>query len=85
MKTINAIIPAFLEILAICYFGEIRMCLGIPDHNQQNSDELTITFINAPLCKKLICCFLMLWTSHQGMPDLIQQKLHNQTIATMNI
>ena len=24
------------------------MCLGIPDHNQQNSDELTIAFINAP-------------------------------------
>ena len=57
MKTINAIIPAFLEILAICYFGEIRTCLGIPDHNQQNSDELTITFINAPLMQKINLLF----------------------------
>ena len=41
MQQINKIAQLFLEIFAICYFGEHWACLSMPEQTQQALHDLT--------------------------------------------
>ena len=52
MQQINKIAQPFLEILAICYFGEHLACPGMPDQTQQILHDLTKAFMDVWLHAK---------------------------------